>query len=77
MHKYNDQVYIVYLGHLPTCPDLSGNEASFSVEAAHHRMLDLVLDDRSLSSPCTKFLAIAIDEIEPKDRIGRHSRDSI
>jgi hypothetical protein len=39
------QVYIVYLGHLPSSADASEHTEGFSaVELAHHDMLDQVLD---------------------------------
>ncbi|WVZ62257.1 hypothetical protein U9M48_012023 [Paspalum notatum var. saurae] len=49
---YNDEheVYIVYMGHLPTPPDPLESEAAAGVSAielAHHHMLDQVLDDGS------------------------------
>jgi len=46
-----DQVYIVYLGHLPSSADASEHTEGFSaVELAHHDMLDQVLDGGSSAS---------------------------
>ncbi|KAL6647545.1 hypothetical protein ACP70R_014982 [Stipagrostis hirtigluma subsp. patula] len=44
------QVYIVYLGHLPNTSDLSESEGFSAIEAAHHDLLDQVLDDDSSAS---------------------------
>ncbi|KAL6880066.1 hypothetical protein ACP4OV_011631 [Aristida adscensionis] len=43
------QVYIVYLGHLPTS-DLSESEALSAIEAAHQDLLNQVLDDDDSSA---------------------------
>ncbi|WVZ62243.1 LOW QUALITY PROTEIN: hypothetical protein U9M48_012009 [Paspalum notatum var. saurae] len=45
-----EQVYVVYLGHLPSSPGLSESDASLAVEAAHHQLLNQVLDDGSYAS---------------------------
>ncbi|PWZ15518.1 Subtilisin-like protease SBT4.3 [Zea mays] len=46
-----DQVYIVYLGHLPSSADASEHTEGFSaVELAHHDLLDQVLDGGSSAS---------------------------
>ncbi|KAL6647547.1 hypothetical protein ACP70R_014984 [Stipagrostis hirtigluma subsp. patula] len=43
------QVYVVYLGHLPTS-DLPESESFSAIEAAHQDLLDQVLDDDSSAS---------------------------
>jgi hypothetical protein len=51
------QVYIVYLGHLPSSADASEHTEGFSaVELAHHDLLDQVLDggrSKTLLDYCT------------------------
>ncbi|PAN09961.1 hypothetical protein PAHAL_2G061900 [Panicum hallii] len=48
-----EQIYVVYLGHLPSSESDSASEAeslSATVEAAHHELLNKVLDDGSYAS---------------------------
>jgi hypothetical protein len=55
----------VYLGHLPTQPDLSESEDGVSaVEFAHHDLLNQVLDDsRSKLKSLSSELKLAIYDI--------------
>ncbi|CAD6226386.1 unnamed protein product [Miscanthus lutarioriparius] len=46
----SQQVYIVYLGHLPPSTDASEPEGFSAVEFAHHDLLNQVLDDGSSAS---------------------------
>ncbi|XP_066391998.1 subtilisin-like protease SBT4.3 [Miscanthus floridulus] len=46
----SQQVYIVYLGHLPASMDASEPEGFSAVEFAHHDLLNQVLDDGSSAS---------------------------
>ncbi|CAD6226380.1 unnamed protein product [Miscanthus lutarioriparius] len=46
-----DEVYIVYLGHLPASTDASEPEGFSAVEFAHHDLLNEVLDDGRSKTP--------------------------
>ena len=53
------QIYVVYLGHLPSSESDGASEAeslSATVEAAHHDLLNKVLDDGRSSSLFTSSL---------------------
>ena len=55
------QIYVVYLGHLPSSESDGASEAeslSATVEAAHHDLLNKVLDDGRSSSLFTSSLMI-------------------